>query len=66
MWSNRNYPLRVEVGGLVEMCSHSLDVLALTGVEQLVFLEYRDALHQVVALGLGLADLMVIPEASSA
>lgn len=57
-------PLRVEICGALETRFHRLDVLAHTNVDYVGIVQYGDALHKLVALGLGLADLMVIAKAS--
>jgi hypothetical protein len=56
-------PLRIEVGGFLEARSHCLHVLAHAGIDHLIVAQYRDALHQFVALGIRLTDIVVIPEA---
>jgi len=58
-------PLRIEIGGALEPRSHRFDVLAHTDIDQVRVIQNWDALHEFVALGLRLADLMVTPEASS-
>ena len=62
---DQELPLRIEIGGVIEPRSHRFDVLAHTDIDQVRVIQNWDALHEFVALGLRLADLMVTPEASS-
>src|SRR4051812_29421202 len=58
----KELPLRDEIGGALETRSHGFDVLAHTDVDHAGVVQYGDALHTLVALGFGLADLMIIPD----